>query len=403
MKKVWLYIDDRGQLNLSFYKNETDDKPFKKFVGRQCYPYIDKLFNGKMKNRKRINDIGDHTFIYNNYYIDVFDLESVLEKYGTKPILEDITAYESLQTAKKIKKLKVQRRNKRIKVRATAAGIALILISGVAAGIVGNKKSNSNPFTITSEREIDDFLEEDIIKEEEKEVTVDIKAEKNVVDTEEKEQKEVIELNYEDNSDERKAFVAKSYYGEAITKYANRYGVDPLIMMGIATQERGIHSEEKDKGGATGLMQIQNNVWKGKELTAFNYETNKYETMIVDESKLSDVFYNIEVGCKIFQNNLKEMKGNRLAAIQCYNMGADNMYKILKEYSRLTGKTIKQILADQTDCGWLDYRDIIKVDGKQIGDKEYVEHVLSWIGSEVNLNTFLQDGEEVTLVAAPKL
>ena len=398
MKKVWLYVDDRGQLNLSFYKNETDDKPFKKFVGRQCYPYIDKLFNGKMKNRKRINDIGDHTFIYNNYYIDVFDLESVLEKYGTKPILEDITAYESLQTAKKIKKLKVQRRNKRIKVRATAAGIALVLISGVAAGIVGNKKSNSNTFTITSEREIDDLLEENIIKEEEKEVIIDNKAEKNVVDTEEKEQKEVIKLNYEDNSDERKAFVTRSNYGETITKYAKRYGVDPIIMIGIATQERGVHSEKKDPGGATGLMQIQNNVWKGKELTAFNYETNKYETMIVDESRLSDVYYNIEVGCKIQQNNIKEMRGNRLAALQCYNMGADNMYKILKEYSRLTGRTIKEILEDTSDYGWLDCRNIIKV-----GDQKYVEHVLSWIGSEVNLNTYFQNGEEVTLVATPKL
>lgn len=34
------------------------------------------------------------------------------------------------------------------------------------------------------------------------------------------------------------------------------YGVDPALVLAVATQERGIHSSVTDTGGATGLMQI---------------------------------------------------------------------------------------------------------------------------------------------------
>ena len=168
-------------------------------------------------------------------------------------------------------------------------------------------------------------------------------------------------------------------------------------MIAIATQERGIHSEDKDKGGATGLMQIQNNSWKNQKLTAFNYNTNSYETITVEENRLSDVYYNIKVGCMIFQNNLKEMKNNVIAAIQCYNMGATNMRKVLETYSNQTGKSINEILLDIDDYGWLDCRNVVKV-----GDRNYVENVLSWIGKTADLGTYTNNGEEVDLVVTSK-
>lgn len=386
MKKVWLYVDGNNQLNLSFYKNEKDDTPIRTFVGRQCYPYIEKLCNGKIKNRKHINNMDDHTLIYSNYYIDIFHLESVLEKNGTKPILEDINIYECTKNAKKIKNRKVTRKTKYIGGRIAAAGLALTILGGVATNSFGSKKSTPNNTDITIEQEFDDLISD----EEKGNQVINL-------DNEEKNEKVVINLDYTDKSDERKAFIAKSYYGETIGKYAKQYGVDPTIMIAIATQERGIHSEDKDKGGATGLMQIQNNSWKNQKLTAFNYNTNSYETITVEENRLSDVYYNIKVGCMIFQNNLKEMKNNVIAAIQCYNMGATNMRKVLETYSNQTGKSINEILLDIDDYGWLDCRNVVKV-----GDRNYVENVLSWIGKTADLGTYTNNGEEVDLVVISK-
>ena len=163
-------------------------------------------------------------------------------------------------------------------------------------------------------------------------------------------------------------------------------------MIAIATQERGIHSEKKDSGGATGLMQIQNRIWRDKSLTAYNFETNSYETIVVDEDSLGDVFYNIKVGCMYFQNCMDYMNNNVLAAIQCYNMGYGSMMKILKEYSMDSGKTVNEVLGDISDCGWLEYRDMIKY-----GDQAYLENVLSWIGSDFNIDKFNLNGEIVNL------
>ena len=52
--------------------------------------------------------------------------------------------------------------------------------------------------------------------------------------------------------------------------------------------------------------------------------------------------------------------------------------KILNTYSKVTNKSVKEILKDVNDTGWLEYRKIIDV-----GDKNYVEHVFSWIGTNI--------------------
>ena len=322
MRKIWLYVDDKNQLRLNIYDKKDEDKIEREFRGRDCYKYIEKLCNGKLKNRIDINS-NDTQLIYNNHYIDIFGLEEVLNKYGTKPILEDIQIYECLKNANKIKKKKVQRKNKYVGVKIATAGLVLAVLSGIVMGNVGNKKYKAEESKIKIENEVDDLIDDLVYDEEEtkEEIINLVKEETN--------DKVVVKLNYNDESDEKKAYIAKSYYGETITKYAEQYGVDPIVMIAIATQERGIHSDKKDIGGATGLMQIQNGSWVGKPLTAFNYNTNQKETIIVDEDSLSDVYYNIKVGCMIFQNNMKEMKNNVIAAtIMC----AENLKNSIIHY-----------------------------------------------------------------------
>ena len=193
-------------------------------------------------------------------------------------------------------------------------------------------------------------------------------------------------IKYDDNSNTEKAQITRAYYGDILKKYSRMYGLDPKIIIAIATQEKGIHSNKKDPGGATGLMQIQNDVWAGKDITAFNYETNKYETLRVEEKMLGDIFYNIKIGCMYFQNCMDYMDNNIIAAIQCYNMGCGSMDQIINKYSLISGKSTKEILENVSDCSWMDYRYII-----ESGDQKYIENVLQWLGPEISVCDFHLD------------
>ena len=152
------------------------------------------------------------------------------------------------------------------------------------------------------------------------------------------------------------------------------------MVTAVATQERGVHSSVMDKGGATGLMQIQNSVWVGHEVSAYNFDTGKKERFEVTNEMLGNVETNIKIGCMILQNAMEYMNYNVLAGIQCYNMGYGNMNKILTECAMKNGTTKQAILNDPNNISWMDYRDIISV-----GDQKYAEHVLSWIGPNVNI------------------
>ena len=145
-------------------------------------------------------------------------------------------------------------------------------------------------------------------------------------------------------------------------------------------------------------MQIQNSVWVGESIRAFNFDTNSWETVNISVQDLSDLHFNIRMGCMVLQNNLRSMDYNILAAIQCYNMGSGSMKKILNAYGSTTNKTREQILNNHDDIGWMDYRDIV-VNGKKIeGDPIYIENVLSYYGVVCDFSVKKPDGTIVNLV-----
>lgn len=205
-------------------------------------------------------------------------------------------------------------------------------------------------------------------------------------DTQSKENLAVTEsLNLGSMNDSDKLLFVKENYGDIIEKYSKMYGLDADLICAIATQERGVHSKEVDEGGAIGLMQVQVAVWNGAKVRAFNYETGEYETINVTLDNLKDVDFNIKTGCAIFQNYLKQMNGNVVAATQTYNMGPGTMKKILSNYSSSSGKTIDEILNDTNDLSWMDYRN-----SSYAGDPDYIEHVFRYYAND-NLNE-LQTG-----------
>lgn len=192
------------------------------------------------------------------------------------------------------------------------------------------------------------------------------------------ESKENYDVSLTDRTDSDKFINTKKNYGSIIEKVSLEYGLDPSVMLAIATQESGVHNINSN-GPAIGLMQIEKSVWNNQDISAFNYNTNSYETQHITTEKLKDLEFNIRVSCMIFQKCLKETNYNIPVAIQMYNYGYGNIIKTMKLYY---GDNINynEIINDKNNS-WLDARNQIKV-----GDKNYLEHVLSYIEDDNNLS-----------------
>ena len=196
-------------------------------------------------------------------------------------------------------------------------------------------------------------------------------------------------LDFSDKSNTDKATTTKETYYSIIEKYSEKYGLDPNLVLCIATQERGIHSSSIDQGGGIGLMQIQYRVWINEEITYYelNKSTGEYEkqTIKITDDMLRNLDTNIKTGCIILQNCLIDSNYNIPVAIQMYNMGIGTMRNILRSY----GSSLSKISPD--DLGWLKYRRGHK------GDPSYLENVNSW--AEISNYTVVnvKTGEQVSI------
>lgn len=188
-------------------------------------------------------------------------------------------------------------------------------------------------------------------------------------------EQEAIALKYEDRSQDTKAIQTKARYGDLIAKNAKKCGVDPNIVLGIATQESGNHEYGLREGSQGGLMQIEMSTWRGQEITYYDFDDNAYYVIKITDENVKDVDNNILIGCAILQNELKTFNYNILLAVQSYNMGYPNMNKILDATSINTGMTKTQIINDSSCLDWLNYTHV-----PGCGDPNYINNVLSWTG-----------------------
>ena len=402
MERIEIFKLSDGTLCVEIYNNMNDQNSTKRLKGDEATDFICGLKNEKIFDIIPNDQTNEIVLVYKNKIIRLNEYEDIMYKKGMRVLRDNIKKFYEHKALKKRKPKKVTRKNKHtgavISATSIIAIIALIIviISSQNQSTLNNQEKYYNIDQIkymqiigeTIPAESENYLEE-IAKQIAENPNIDQKE--FVRDVEETSKDDVL-IEYEDRSETQKAYNAKTNYWYLIEKYSKMYGLDPNLVLAIATQERGVHSSTMDEGGATGLMQVQNAVWENQYKTSYNFETGEYETIFITREGIQDLEQNIKIGCTIFQECLQVMDYNIPAAIQCYNMGQGTMYEILTAYSKDTGKSIDEILSDPNDLGWMSYRDSISY-----GDPSYVENVLSWIGDSANITVLKNNGEEVSL------
>lgn len=396
MRRFELYLDN-NRVSLAVFRTIDSKYASKIFKGSEVYKIIRKLGIFKLVDMSVVNRGRDLILEYKNFVLNVNEYNDVLRKRGFAPLIRHIKEYEERKELKEHKGKKVKRNNKHTGKKIAAAGLTLVMLYSVTNNLLLKDKTVSieEPKVVSS---VDVVIEEvpfDIVTfvntEEESPVEEEIIEE--TVETLVEETPKII-LDYPDWSNSKKANITKSYYSDMISKYARMFGIDPKLAIAVATQESdtGIHTTTMDPGGATGLMQIQNNVWVGNSVSAYNFETGQVEVLKVTNNNIGDLECNIKMGCMILQNAMEYMDYNILAGIQCYNMGCGNVNDILNTYSRYTGKSREEILSNPMDTGWMDFRKI-----KTVGEPKYVEKVLSWMGEDNTIKNIKRDGTLVSI------
>lgn len=390
MKKFELYLDNDERLVLSEFKTVDSEYESRIFRGRATYELIRRLASSKLVDFSKVRHGNDLILEYKNYAINISDYADVFRKKGISPLLKNIKDFEERPIIRENKNKKVKRKNKYVGRKIVATGLTLLIIGCCAQGLLNKANKPDQQSTLDNNFEtiinVDEKNNPKIIDIEKiEEISEKINIEPDIIS---------ITLEYPDWSKAPKANIVKAYYGDMISKYAKMYGIDPKLAIAVATQEtdNGIHRSTIDPGGATGIMQIQNDVWLGNYVTAYNFETKKVESLKVTDSNIGELESNIKMGCMILQNAMEYMNHNILAGIQCYNMGSGNLDDILDAYSKYTGKSRKVILSDVTDTGWMEFRKI-----KNVGEQRYVEKVFSWMGEDNTIKNVKRDGTLVSI------
>lgn len=286
---------------------------------------------------------------------------------------------------------------------------ALVVASSIALGVASFKsnkvQAENNDMTVTSTKVLDDMhdlsgsytmnnnpnfnihdYENIMISEDDVEI-LDTTPTLDVPTEDSKKQQEAVTSTYTDKAELNLEYESRAYTDRnllvrnneetmaAIKKYANKYMIDENLVMAIASQERGTHSQTMDDGGGLGIMQVQ---------VAVHPDGSAFSTVINDNGniKKSQFVYhhneyitldgNIEAGCALLQYYLNYFNGNMAMAVYAYNSGQGPVNNAIVAYASETGLSYESIMANKSDLDWTKYLD----------REYYLPAVLSWLDTD---------------------
>ena len=286
---------------------------------------------------------------------------------------------------------------------------ALVVASSIALGVASFKsnkvQAKNNDMTVTSTNVLDDMhdlsgsytmnnnpnfnihdYENIMIPEDDVEI-LDTTPTLDVPTEDSEKQQEAVTSTYTDKAELNLEYESRAYTDRnllvrnnedtmaAIKKYANKYMIDENLVMAIASQERGTHSQTMDDGGGLGIMQVQ---------VAVHPDGSAFSTVINDNGniKKSQFVYhhneyitldgNIEAGCALLQYYLNYFNGNMAMAVYAYNSGQGPVNNAIVAYASETGLSYESIMANKSDLDWTKYLD----------REYYLPAVLSWLDTD---------------------
>lgn len=286
---------------------------------------------------------------------------------------------------------------------------ALVVASSIALGVASFKsnkvQAKNNDMTVTSANVLDDMhdlsgsytmnnnpnfnihdYENITIPEDDVEI-LDTTPTLDVPTEDSEKQQEAVTSTYTDKAELNLEYESRAYTDRnllvrnneetmaAIKKYANKYMIDENLVMAIASQERGTHSQTMDDGGGLGIMQVQ---------VAVHPDGSAFSTVINDNGniKKSQFVYhhneyitldgNIEAGCALLQYYLNYFNGNMAMAVYAYNSGQGPVNNAIVAYASETGLSYESIMANKSDLDWTKYLD----------REYYLPAVLSWLDTD---------------------
>ena len=286
---------------------------------------------------------------------------------------------------------------------------ALVVASSIALGMASFKsnkvQAENNDMTVTSTKVLDDMHDlsgsytmnnnpnfnihdyENITMPEDDVEVLDTTPTLDVPTEDSEKQQEAVTSTYTDKAELNLEYESRAYTDRnllvrnneetmaAIKKYANKYMMDENLVMAIASQERGTHSQTMDDGGGLGIMQVQ---------VAVHPDGSAFSTVINDNGniKKSQFVYhhneyitldgNIEAGCALLQYYLNYFNGNMAMAVYAYNSGQGPVNNAIVAYASETGLSYESIMANKSDLDWTKYLD----------REYYLPAVLSWLDTD---------------------
>lgn len=131
-------------------------------------------------------------------------------------------------------------------------------------------------------------------------------------------------------------------YSEYVYKYAEEYGVDPLLVFAVIKAESNFNKDAVSNRNAKGVMQIVDN-------TAEEVASN----IVLEEKYNSDMLFdediNIKIGTKYLADLIKKY-GNYYVAVAAYNAGTGTVDKwIERKIIEADGSNIENIPYKETN------------------------------------------------------
>jgi soluble lytic murein transglycosylase-like protein len=105
----------------------------------------------------------------------------------------------------------------------------------------------------------------------------------------------------------RKKYPLFSKIVDVVYKKSREYGFNPNLILSLIQTESSFRPRAVSSAGAYGLMQVNYSVWK--------------EELDIDNLRIFDIEYNIDLGMRILKHYHEESGGDLLQTLHLYNNG----------------------------------------------------------------------------------